>query len=386
MLTPRGIGALVLATAAFLTGPLASFADEVAPAAPQAPFFKAEDVFGGQRPALNDPFGLIWANNPWQPLAPAFGAFNFAPAGADPGYVANTAPPSLAQALQNQYQQQYQQQAMMQTYSNWLAGRNARSSGPSRWLPGMGSTSTGDPCSPGAHLSFAYAQMFLPNGVSGSGGGPVAGQCFVAGTPVQLDSQTANAIETIQIGQRVSGSSAAIDMSIDPAGWRRLELRAHKRDGTEANIVLLRPLAWLKQHDVAIGGKAPISGPECGLDGSAEVLAIGPCALIARGDGPVVTGTYRHLANRVLDLFVEGQKEPIGTTPNHLFWSVKRDGLVRADELRRGEHLQGSLSNPRVSGVVERPAGAAVYNLEVQGGSPYRVGAAGIAVSSVISK
>jgi hypothetical protein len=370
-----------------LAGPLSSFADEAAPAAPPAPFFKAEDVFAGQRPALNDPFGLIWSNNPWQPLASPFGAFNFDTSA--PGNVPYSAP-TLAQALQSQYQQQiqqqYQQQAMMQQYGSWLAGRNARTSGPSRWLPGMGSTSTGDPCSPGAHLSFAYAQMFLPNGASGSGGGPVAGQCFVAGTPVHLGLDKVEAIESIRVGQRISGDSSAISMSIDPAGWRRLELRTLKRDGTEAAFVLLRPLSWLTKHDVAVGRQAPIAVPECGLEGFAEVLAIGPCPLVAPGDGPVVTGTYCHVANRVLDVYVEGRKEPIGTTPNHLFWSVKQDGFVRADQLRRGEHLQGLLTNPRVSGIVERPSSASVYNLEVQGGSLYRVGPQGIAVSSVISK
>ena len=77
MITPRWIGTLVLVSIATLTGPLPSFGDEAAPAAPQAPFFKAEDVFAGQRPALNDPFGLIWSNNPWQPFASPFGAFNF---------------------------------------------------------------------------------------------------------------------------------------------------------------------------------------------------------------------------------------------------------------------------------------------------------------------
>jgi hypothetical protein len=378
---------------ATLAGPLPSFADEGAPAAPPAPFFKAEDVFAGQRPALNDPFGLIWSNNPWQPFASPFGAFNFNFDATGPGNVPYAGPtPTLGQALQSQYQQQiqqqYQQQAMMQQYGTWLAGRNARTSGPSRWLPGMGSTSTGDPCGPGAHLSFAYAQMFLPNGASGSGGGPVAGQCFVAGTAVHLgsgDSKLAT-IETVEVGQRVLADSSAVPISIDPDGWRRLELRAQKRDGTEARIVLLRPLAWLKKHEVAVGSKAPIIAPECGLDGLAEVIAIGPCPLIAAGNEPVVTGTYRHAANRVLNLYMEGEKEPIGMTPNHLFWSVDRDGFVRADQLGRGNTLQGLNGRPRVTGVLERATTGAVYNLEVQGGATYRVGTLGVVASSVISK
>jgi hypothetical protein len=385
MRTPRWI--FVLASLASFTGPLSSFADEAAPA---APFFKAEDVFGGQRPALNDPFALMWTNNPWQPFAAPFSAFNFDVA---PVNAPNSAPtPTLAQALQSQYQQQiqqqYQQQMMMQQYGNWLAGRNARSSGPSRWLPGMGSTSTGDPCTPGAHLSFAYAQMFLPNGVGGSGGGPVAGQCFVAGTQVHLSSKENNvaAIETIKVGQRVRADSSAIGMSIASDGWRRLDLRVQKRDGTEASVVLLRPLAWLKKHDVTVGGKAPIAVPECGLDGLAEVIAIGPCPPIAPGNEPVVTGIYRHAADRVLDLYLEGQKKPIGATPNHLFWSVKQDGFIRADQLCRGDMLQGLNSKPRVTGVLEQATSGTVYNLEVQGGASYRVGALGVVASSVTSK
>ena len=89
-------------------------------------------------------------------------------------------------------------------------------------------------------------------------------------------------IEQVRVGQRVESDNPTNEFDhtlgddIDPAGWRELQLRASKRDGSWADIVLLRPLWWLDKHQARAGGTLAISVPECGIDGNAEVEAIGP--------------------------------------------------------------------------------------------------------------
>jgi hypothetical protein len=51
-------------------------------------------------------------------------------------------------------------------------------------------------------------------------------------------------------------------------------------------------------------------------------------------------------------VYVEGLDEPIGTTPNHPFWSEDRQTFVRADELKEGEHLRAFNGTPIVRRVV----------------------------------
>jgi hypothetical protein len=87
-------------------------------------------------------------------------------------------------------------------------------------------------------------------------------------------------------------------------------------------------------EEAEVGGTVEISVPECGIEGEAEVLAIGPCPPIPPGPGRVVTGVFRHESAEIVDVAVEGLDEPIGTTANHPFWSEDRQAFVRADALR----------------------------------------------------
>jgi hypothetical protein len=127
-------------------------------------------------------------------------------------------------------------------------------------------------------------------------------------------------IEQIRVGLRVPGlnpeldSSQRVEPDPDPATWRRLDLHAPKTDGTWADVVLLRSLPWLQEQQAEVGGTVSISVPECGIDGHAMVLAIGPCPPIPPGPGRVVTGTFRHASAQVLDLQIDGVDEPIGAT------------------------------------------------------------------------
>jgi hypothetical protein len=194
-------------------------------------------------------------------------------------------------------------------------------------------------------------------------------------------------IEDIHVGDRVAadGPVAADDddelaAEVDTATWRRLELRAPKVDGSFAEVELLRPPSWLAREQARVGGTVQIDVPECGISGQAAVLAIRECPLVKVGKGRVVTGTFKHTATRVLDIYLEGQDRPLGVTPNHPCWSEDRQQFVRADELRVAERLRGQWGTPRVLRVVPRQSPEAVYNLEVQGSHVYHVTPAGVLV------
>jgi RHS repeat-associated protein len=192
------------------------------------------------------------------------------------------------------------------------------------------------------------------------------GRSFVADEPrapaAAVSTATARItkpIEQIEVGERVAVDAPtaeqdlAFGTTVDPATWRRVTLRAPKRNGGWADVVLLRPAAWLSDRGAAVGGTIEINVPECGINGQAEVRSIGPCPPIAGGNGRIVTGTFHHRAANIIDLHVAGLPEPIGTTANHPFWSIDRQSFVRADSLQSGERLRGaavptpsSLSSP----------------------------------------
>lgn len=282
-------------------------------------------------------------------------------------------PPYNPAAAQYQFQQQL---FLQQAYTSWQNSRRPQGSGIS--LPGMGSTSQGDRCGPMAHLHMLHAPMFGVPGRNG-GGGQIPSHCFVEGTQVQLADAVCR-IEKIQVGQRVRSVSTTQVAEIAPLAWRRLELKVSHRDGSRAEVVLLRPLEWLEANGVQVGGKLPLTLPRCGFAGTAEVLAVSACPALQSGTGDLVTGTIRHEAARVVDLYLEGLAEPIGTTANHRFWSADRQEFVRADELRPGEQLRGLQGDWKVSRVEPRPGVSAVCNLEVRGGRAFHVSPLGILV------
>jgi hypothetical protein len=194
------------------------------------------------------------------------------------------------------------------------------------------------------------------------------------------------AIQDVRVGDRVAADGPVVEdddelaQEVEPATWRRLGLRAPKTDGSFAEVELLRPQSWLAEQQGRVGGTVEFDVPECGISGQAEVLSIQACPPIKPGKGHVVTGTFKHTINRVLDVYLEGQNQPLGVTPNHPCWSEDRQQFVRADELRVGERLRGQSGTPRVLRVAEGRAPQQVYNLEVQGTHVYRVTQAGLLV------
>ncbi|MDB5389229.1 MAG: repeat-associated core domain protein, partial [Planctomycetaceae bacterium] len=196
-----------------------------------------------------------------------------------------------------------------------------------------------------------------------------------------LDAAEFKPIESIELGERVAVDEERGDhdqefgADVDPATWKQIDLRAPKKDGTWAEVSLLRPAKWLEEQLALSHQTMQISVPECGIDGRAEIRRIRPCPVIRPGPGRVVTGTFKHQSARVVDVYVEGSEEPIGATGNHPFWSEDRKDYVRADELKAGERLRTfDERTPRVSEIIPRDEYAQVFNLEIQSAHVYYIG------------
>ena len=193
-------------------------------------------------------------------------------------------------------------------------------------------------------------------------------------------------IEDLQVGERVRADSPTSNLDLQfgtevvSADWRKLTLLAPKRDGTMADVALLRPLFWLNEQKAEVGGTVYISVPECGIDGHAKVLSIESCPEIVPGQGRVITGTFRHHAASGISLTVTGQSDPIRCTGNHPVWSETHQKFVRADSLQIGESLRTATGIAHVTDISLLHGLTPVFNLEVHGLHVYHVGTAGVLV------
>ena len=119
--------------------------------------------------------------------------------------------------------------------------------------------------------------------------------------------------------------------------------------------------------------------PEMGVEGEAEVLAIGPAQVYDVRPG-LVTGTFRHTSGDVYDLELGSEAKPIGVTGTHPFWSVDREAWISVLELEIGETLKTLEGTTVVERRIRRPEPEPVYNIEVHGDHVYRVGESGVLV------
>ena len=174
-----------------------------------------------------------------------------------------------------------------------------------------------------------------------------------------------------------------------------------KENGSLCYVKLLRPDDWLDSEDVRICRNATgqilddvdfitdeliglklvgdyayavwLELPEMGCVGWAKVVDVEDFQY-APGIGNLVTGTFKHISDDVIDLVVEGQTKPIGVTNSHPFWSVDREEFVPAGELLQGERLLlFSGDTARVLQKLPRPGPQDVYNIEVFGEHVYLV-------------
>lgn len=174
---------------------------------------------------------------------------------------------------------------------------------------------------------------------------------------------------------------------VDQSTWKHLVLRTFKEDGSACDINLLRPDWWVEEEAAERGGTIYVSVPECGIDGDAEVLEIRPCPPVQHCPPGyrTITGTFHHQNAKIIDLYIEGLDEPIGTTPNHPFWSVDRQDFVRADELKRDEKLHGAQGLCSVKTIDYRLGRHEVHNLEVNVTHTYCVTDSGVLVHNVLN-
>lgn len=167
----------------------------------------------------------------------------------------------------------------------------------------------------------------------------------------------------------------------EPVSWRLVSVRMEQQPGKFVLGQLLRPTSWISQNNVLLGAVIQLEIPEMHVAGDAEVLSIADCPPIRRGAGSVVTGTFRHVSDEVISVFVEGEAEPIGATSQHPFWSRDRDAFIPAGELRIGEELKTALgTSTRVTSIEIRAGPETVYGLEVAGEHVYQITNAGLLV------
>ncbi len=153
-------------------------------------------------------------------------------------------------------------------------------------------------------------------------------------------------IQQIEVGERVWAENPtgeedlSLGVEVESATWRRLDLTIPDENDGRFDIGLLRPLSWIEETGVEVGSSVHLSMPELGLDGPAEVVAVGPCPSIMPGSGRVVTGTFTHVRAGIIELHVAGLDKPIGVMENHPIYSLDHRKFVHAGDLGVGARVQ----------------------------------------------
>lgn len=193
-------------------------------------------------------------------------------------------------------------------------------------------------------------------------------------------------IDQIRVGDRVVGRNPIREQADlvepDPATWRKISLHMTKESGLGLCIDLLRPLPWIDEHNATPGSTIFIDLYEMGAVGDAEVTYVGPCPEIQSGEGTIVTGTFKHQADKtsnVVRLKLEDQTELTGVTDNHPYWSEDRREFVEVGELRVGELVDTARGLKHVVSVTPDAHNGFLYNLETTE-HVYRVGSLGTLV------
>ncbi len=227
------------------------------------------------------------------------------------------------------------------------------------------------------------------------GGTFFARACFEEGTLVWTTDGPVP-IETLSLGDEVVSRpdpelqpGEAFEIPIEPGSLSLVRLRHSHTDGSATTIETLRPASLVAAQGLAAGRTLPITVLELGIAGEAEVISVEPYAASIRPDAPVVTTRFVTDAAAVIDLYLEGEQQPLGVTPNHRLFSLDRGPQgewVEAGDLRSGERL-GSMGEDEadakggrgrgtqvVTRVQPRDARVPVYNLEVSRYHTYFVG------------
>ncbi|WP_154935344.1 Hint domain-containing protein [Gimesia maris] len=168
----------------------------------------------------------------------------------------------------------------------------------------------------------------------------------------------------------------------DLESWRLVSVRMEQQQPGQFVLgQLLRPLSWIRQNDALPGAVIMLNMPEMYVVGAAEVLSISDCPPIDPGDGPVVLSTFKNIADNILNIYVEGEAEPIGVTAGHPIWSEDRQAFIHSDQLQPGERLRSAVGRTvRITSIEIRAGPETVYGLEVAGEHVYSVTGSGLLV------
>lgn len=220
----------------------------------------------------------------------------------------------------------------------------------------------------------------------------LANEAHAAAAPVPTSPKVDRVLETtpiqdIRTGMKVLGENPELtgleieEERITPETHRNVVLVANKPDGGRVEMTLLKSLSWIAEVGAEPGTTIDLTLTEIEAADEAEVRAIEPCPPLEDGPGHFVTGTFKHTATNVVDLFIEGIDKPIGTTSNHPFWSEDRQEFVSAIYLRHDERLrQANGAIARVLAQQRLADKEVVYNLEIAGQHVYCVGSDGLLV------
>lgn len=143
-------------------------------------------------------------------------------------------------------------------------------------------------------------------------------------------------------------------------------------------------MTWIEQAQRNRDGRLWLELSELDIADWATVVSIDECPAQIEGQGRLVTGRFEHSSAEVLNLYVEGERTPIGTTASHPFWSQDRQAFVSAELLTATERLR--LADGRTAAVIrieQLPGTQSVYNLEVDGEHVYHVGLNGVLVHNM---
>jgi len=194
-------------------------------------------------------------------------------------------------------------------------------------------------------------------------------------------------IQDLQVGMRVIGRNplpgdAERDIpEPDADRWRLVKVRSEDSTGQLTEIQLLRPLEWIESNGTQPGSEIWLELPDMDMSGPVEVIAVEACPEIEDGQGSVITGTFQHLSNDLVNVHIDGQAEPIGATSQHPFWSETQQAFIPASQLQIGEEVRTAYGSPvQVTSITPRAGPETVYGLEVFGEHVYHVSQQGLLV------
>ncbi|MEQ9497387.1 MAG: RHS repeat-associated core domain-containing protein [Deltaproteobacteria bacterium] len=200
--------------------------------------------------------------------------------------------------------------------------------------------------------------------------------CFVEGTEVHT-SESAVAIEDLDVGDRVETRSGESETAVDDTWWvADITLVEDGRPDHVYDIQVLRPPSWFAGR--GLGEDVRIVLDEMGVEGSGRINAMRPAPPIADGAGRVVLTTIGHANHDVFELGFREVDETLRPTGLHPIYSVDRAGWVRVHELEVGERLLTASGAVTLARIERLPGAHLVFNLEVESDHEFFVGELGV--------